>query len=185
MMRLDLSALFTSLRILIATARRWVPSRDARPENVVTQASKEHEPDQLLRTVAGKVSKVPRDAIPSAECCAAHLQLLELFVELRDRVEEWGTSSCMSPDDAWQGFVKLAVARFTYWFRTAPRSVIEMETSVPPLDVLMAWHSFMLNPHTCHTFCKAARSDDAGLKGISWSQLVRPLSRPGLLNFTS
>ena len=118
---------------------------------------------------------ISADGTPTADVCAIHLQLLELFVELREGVQQWARSSGKDADKVWETFVKLAVARFTCWFRNASRSTIEMETSVPPLDVLMAWHSYMLNPHAYHMFCKAARSDGAGNEGISWSQLVRPL----------
>ncbi|KAK4097052.1 hypothetical protein N658DRAFT_400638, partial [Parathielavia hyrcaniae] len=114
--------------------------------------------------------------IPSVEHCVTHLQVLDLFVDLRGRVEGWGASSGAVADVVWQDFVKFAVARFTHWFRTARRPVVEMEASVPPLDVLMVWHSFMLNPHSYHAFCKSARGDGAGLLGISWLQLVMSLS---------
>lgn len=113
--------------------------------------------------------------IPSVEHCAIHLRLLELIVDLRDRLKEWGAAGKDGDveDDVWQIFVKLAVLRFARWFQTAAPSVIAMESSVPPLDMLMAWHSFMLNPHAYHSFCEAARPhDQAGLRGISWSQLV-------------
>jgi hypothetical protein len=77
--------------------------------------------------------------------------------------------------------VQLSVVRFTRWFRAAPRSAIAMQSSAPPLDVLMAWHSFMLNPRDYVEFCKVARSDQAGFRGIDWEQVVSSvpvLARP-------
>jgi len=38
-----------------------------------------------------------------------------------------------------------------------------METTVPLLDIMMAWDSLMLSPHTYHAFSGIMRSDDAGL----------------------
>ncbi|KAK0639398.1 hypothetical protein B0T16DRAFT_497502 [Cercophora newfieldiana] len=111
--------------------------------------------------------------VPSLQECAGHLKLLELFVELREGVEQWARNNSMEPDATWRVFVQLAVVRFIHWFRTALRSAIDMESCAPPLDVLMAWHSFMLNPRDYSEFCKAARGDRAGLHGISWEQVVR------------
>ncbi|KAK0616431.1 hypothetical protein B0T14DRAFT_482668 [Immersiella caudata] len=129
--------------------------------------------------VVEKSADISLDGVPTAEFCAIHLQLLELFADLRGRVEEWGRNSGMGAEEVWETFVKLAVARFTCWFQHASRSTIEMETSVPPLDVLMAWHSFMLNPHAYQVFSKAARSDGAGNEGILWPELQRSISPDG------
>jgi hypothetical protein len=71
---------------------------------------------------------------PSEACCVVHLQLLSSFVTLRGRVEKWGQSRAIDPDAAWQAFVKLAVVRFTHWFRSAKFS--DIETSLPPLGEL-------------------------------------------------
>ena len=83
-------------------------------------------------------------------------------------MEKWGRDSGIEPDAAWQEFVQLAVVRFTHCFEAATQSVIDMELSTPPLDVLMAWHSFMLSPHVYVKFCNAARRDGAGSRGIYW-----------------
>ncbi|KAK3370535.1 hypothetical protein B0H63DRAFT_487198 [Podospora didyma] len=133
-------------------------------------------PNLVPEDVAEQGSSALGDSIPSAECCMIHLQLLELFVDLHYKVEEWARNRGMDPDAVWHSFIQLAIARFTHWFRTAARSVIEMETSVPPLDVLMVWHSFMLRPHIYAMFCQATRSDKAGIKGVSWSTLSRSIS---------
>ncbi|KAK4225651.1 hypothetical protein QBC38DRAFT_482407 [Podospora fimiseda] len=44
-----------------------------------------------------------------------------------------------------------------------------MRTSLPPIDIMMVWHSFMLNPCHYSDFCKATRPDGAGVHGIPWS----------------
>ncbi|KAJ2912587.1 hypothetical protein MD484_g7832, partial [Candolleomyces efflorescens] len=55
------------------------------------------------------------------------------------------------PDDLekrWVWFVGLAVERFDVWARSLkPKDVLRpLEDTLPPLDVLMVWHSYMLNP---------------------------------------
>ena len=108
-------------------------------------------------------TNVPIDSVPSVKCCAVHLQLLELFVDLRQSVEEWVKSSVMDVDGVWEVFVELSVVRFTLWLQRATRCMIEMEITVPLLDIMMAWHSLMLSPHTYHAFSGVMRGDDAGL----------------------
>ncbi|KAK0666624.1 hypothetical protein QBC41DRAFT_305082 [Cercophora samala] len=43
-----------------------------------------------------------------------------------------------------------------------------MQTSLPPLDVLMVWHSFMLNPHQYASFSKTISPHGVGDRGMPW-----------------
>ncbi|KAH7093904.1 hypothetical protein BKA62DRAFT_775752 [Auriculariales sp. MPI-PUGE-AT-0066] len=80
----------------------------------------------------------------------AHLRILGAFNHLKTRValaqENFGQSretvAQLNATEAWIVFLCRAVHRFDKWLRSSPA-----EGSTPPLDVLMVWHSYMLNPH--------------------------------------
>ncbi|EPT03017.1 hypothetical protein FOMPIDRAFT_1117270, partial [Fomitopsis schrenkii] len=98
------------------------------------------------RTVAG--------SLVSVESIKAHLGLLAAFKRLRQRVE-----SCPDEDlpdiaqfldgpQRWAWFVGLAVERFQRWLKYVKRTELAtwVVDDIPPLDILMIWHSYMLNP---------------------------------------
>ncbi|KAK1833735.1 hypothetical protein QBC39DRAFT_328710 [Podospora conica] len=128
--------------------------------------------------------------LPSISECAIHLELLEAFLVLRERIirsTDIDMSMEIAPkretktgvrndtltlkDDTlgkrrqekWPKFVQFAVARFLEWRahlnRKYPLPPVKTDTTkpfdgpLPPLDVLMVWHAFLLNPllfnHTC------------------------------------
>ncbi|CAL1714266.1 unnamed protein product [Somion occarium] len=88
----------------------------------------------------------------------AHLTLLGAFKSLRTTVQTQSAEELILPpvvermdvNKRWTWFVGLAVERFQRWVETA-RNVKEIpewiEKELPPLDVLMVWHSYMLNPN--------------------------------------
>lgn len=72
----------------------------------------------------------------------AHLRVLGAFRKLRTTVES--ANSDLDAASAWTVFLCRAVYRFEKW-------VLSMDVDIddrglPPLDVLMVWHSYMLNP---------------------------------------
>ncbi|CAA7259468.1 unnamed protein product [Cyclocybe aegerita] len=80
-----------------------------------------------------------------------HLALLHLLAVLRLRIESLEVSVLHMPSDSerrWAWFVGLAVERFDIWCRSLhiDDSRLQPEIVLPPLDVLMVWHSYMLNP---------------------------------------
>ncbi|KZT63753.1 hypothetical protein DAEQUDRAFT_699761 [Daedalea quercina L-15889] len=95
----------------------------------------------------------------SIQYVKAHLSLLGAFSALRERVETCPQEDL--PDLArnldstpysprvWVWFVCLAVERFHRWakgVRFHQEIEVWIEAEVPPLDVLMVWHAYMLNP---------------------------------------
>ncbi|CAE6480069.1 unnamed protein product [Rhizoctonia solani] len=84
----------------------------------------------------------------------AHLVLLGAFARLEARVKSQKDVDFRgSTDELWAIYVARAVDRFAAWVSKGlpndldtshPRMLNEDE--VPPLDVLMAWHAYMLNP---------------------------------------
>ncbi|KAF8079297.1 hypothetical protein FPV67DRAFT_109524 [Lyophyllum atratum] len=85
-----------------------------------------------------------------------HLALLRAFASLRSTVEalkHGNTMACLDqmPADKelrWTWFVGRAVERFERWCQTLVSDDAEkrIEDMLPPIDALMVWHAYMLNP---------------------------------------
>ncbi|KAF7181990.1 hypothetical protein CNMCM7691_001378 [Aspergillus felis] len=62
----------------------------------------------------------------------------------------------------WPFYLKLGVARFFLWLKKMDEVLALNENEVlelpacPPLDVLIAWHSFLLNPGLFRKYCEAS-----------------------------
>ncbi|KAI0091543.1 hypothetical protein BDY19DRAFT_1030884 [Irpex rosettiformis] len=85
----------------------------------------------------------------------AHLSLLRAIQDLRTTVEE-GTDErfpeyvkSLQAPQRWIWIVGLAIERFMKWIHTVEQTDLSawVEDQLPPLDVLMVWHTYMLNPH--------------------------------------
>ncbi|KAH0588161.1 hypothetical protein H2248_006880 [Termitomyces sp. 'cryptogamus'] len=81
-----------------------------------------------------------------------HLALLNAFVSLKNQVQDlrWSGSGTVvdNHDLRWVWFVSLAVERFSIWCETLkPADLSKPATEFfPPIDVLLVWHTYMLNP---------------------------------------
>ncbi|QRV82577.1 dammaradiene synthase [Ceratobasidium sp. AG-Ba] len=90
----------------------------------------------------------------------AHLAFLGSFARLKALIKSQEiTDTCRSADELWAIYVARAVDRFAKWaergledfqseVQDGTLSRHMMEEEVPPIDVLMAWHTYMLNPRT-------------------------------------
>ncbi|KAF7296991.1 hypothetical protein MIND_00931400 [Mycena indigotica] len=102
--------------------------------------------------VGGK--QTPPFVIPSQ--VQDHLTVLRLFSELRQRVENTSAEDLgleyFPPADEkerrWSVFVGYAVERFERWCKALRPEHCEQGIALimPPLDVFMVWHTYLLNP---------------------------------------
>lgn len=119
--------------------------------------------------------------LPSISECATHLELIQVFYVLRQHVlrsPEIDASMGIVPvretktgrngdtktfKDAglwerrqvkWPKFVEFAVVRFLEWRKTLATQNRHSKFYLPPLDVLMVWHSFLLNPRLLQEHCR-------------------------------
>lgn len=128
-----------------------------------------------------KAAVTTEKRLPTVADCASHLELLECFYVLRQKVlrtEELDTAFGIEPNYEtktgkdgktkklkdktlwdrrqvkWPKYIEIAVVRFILW-----RNACSQEWSpfrVPPLDVLMVWHAFLLNPRLFREHCGSA-----------------------------
>ncbi|CAL1714258.1 unnamed protein product [Somion occarium] len=95
----------------------------------------------------------------------AHLALLHAFKLLRADIQSKSAEELELPavvdrlgeNERWAWFVGLALERFQRWVETVKYSseISEwIEQELPPLDVLMVWHAYLLNPIWYHEDCK-------------------------------
>nr|GAT45567.1 predicted protein [Mycena chlorophos] len=85
-----------------------------------------------------------------------HLALLHAFADLRARVEDTSAEDLgieyfppeSEKERRWSVFVGFAVERFERWCLalTAKETESGIAAILPPLDVLMVWHTYLLNP---------------------------------------
>ncbi|CCA72245.1 hypothetical protein PIIN_06179 [Serendipita indica DSM 11827] len=81
----------------------------------------------------------------------AHLRLLGAFSKLKYDVQQQEEGvAATSKDTAWVVFVNRAVERFFKWASASWDHHVPGfdERLVPPLDVVMVWHTYLLNPRT-------------------------------------
>ncbi|OJA13367.1 hypothetical protein AZE42_11463 [Rhizopogon vesiculosus] len=85
-----------------------------------------------------------------------HLQLLAAFDYLKQRVvasESLIAGLEADSEKRWVCFVNLAVERFEKWCLSI-KSSDTVEQCLPPIDVAMVWHSYLLNPRQeCFSSC--------------------------------
>ena len=77
----------------------------------------------------------------------AHLRLLGAINKLREEVQSQENGvAATNKDLAWVVFVNRAVHRFYAWASSScsPGSSGLDETVIPPLDIIMVWHSYLL-----------------------------------------
>lgn len=100
----------------------------------------------------------------------AHLRLLGAFHKLKEDVQaqEDGIAA-RNKDQAWVVFVNRAAHRFYTWASsTWPTSVPGLnETMMPPLDIIMVWHSYLLNPRAYY--------EDSVRMGTTYSANLRAI----------
>ncbi|KAE8376788.1 hypothetical protein BDV26DRAFT_282393 [Aspergillus bertholletiae] len=83
--------------------------------------------------------------------------------------------------EKWEYFLELAVGRFTRWIRRANTmtfSGTDSETGgpfgqgpLPPIDVLMVWHAFLLNPDDFDFYCVKHRLERIRKAQLPWKQI--------------
>ncbi|KAG8988760.1 hypothetical protein FRB93_004002 [Tulasnella sp. JGI-2019a] len=165
-----------------------LPSYDARGSSrIYTFSSTSGINDKLQTTYRIGTKHTPPLVLPSY--LEAHLILLGAFHRLREGVRTqkgWVDVETprLSPDELWAIFLERAVYRFEMWATKMMDALNteEMDTGtaqadgrldpdrVPPLDVILVWHTYMLNPLDYHEDCLRLHP---GLLGIGSFPLLQ------------
>ncbi|EIW76458.1 hypothetical protein CONPUDRAFT_64644 [Coniophora puteana RWD-64-598 SS2] len=103
--------------------------------------------DFVLPAINGKTPS----PLVRQEHLKGHLSLLRAFNALRASIEEGSVVNIpglvleMRPDAWWGWFVNLAVERFERWCLSLEDNDDVLD-NLPPIDVVMVWHTYLLNP---------------------------------------
>ncbi|RDB24427.1 hypothetical protein Hypma_008478 [Hypsizygus marmoreus] len=102
------------------------------------------------------VGRWPTSPLIDVAQLKGHLTLLREFASLKstvDALEHNAGKACLDQmpeekDRRWAWFIGRAVERFERWCKTLQirDSEKRIENWLPPLDVIMVWHAYMLNP---------------------------------------
>ena len=176
----------SSRRILHSKSRAALASITSTSSTYRKAETPEEEPQiphsHLFESLGSDFKKSPHDLeIPTPAECATHLELLEVFYVLRQRIIKSesldkvfdteaqhqevtlrdGTTKKLRDKDFWERrevkwakYLQHATARFIVWRRKVTHTPIDIDSSyasLPPVDVLMVWHAFLLNPRLFKT----------------------------------
>ncbi|TFK33261.1 hypothetical protein BDQ12DRAFT_738863 [Crucibulum laeve] len=108
-----------------------------------------------MKSTVGAIPSAHGSPLVGISQLKMHLALLNSFSAMKATIGDLGGADKISipdmPEDQerrWAWFVGLAVERFDIWCRALRPEYLEtsLELMVPPDDVLMVWHAYMLNP---------------------------------------
>ncbi|GLB34355.1 putative glycine-rich domain-containing protein-like [Lyophyllum shimeji] len=138
-------------------ARTRTASSSNRPNTLPRPRPRDDRPDapDASAPITYPVGKARTQPLVFVSEVRGHLALLRAFAALRAQIDAYDPSTEFAPpfmpddqDRRWAWFVGLAVERFAVWCETLTDQDAERaaEDFLPPLDVLMVWHTYMLNP---------------------------------------
>ncbi|KAL1854044.1 hypothetical protein Daus18300_011542 [Diaporthe australafricana] len=98
-----------------------------------------------------------------------HLKLLDAIVSLKNGIIDQAEEHGMEGAQAWDHFCHEGAAKFLDWSEDI--EISKKTITVPPLDILMIWHSFMLNTNDYARFDKQSMRGRLAGRGIDWNDL--------------
>ncbi|KAK4171644.1 hypothetical protein QBC36DRAFT_339591 [Triangularia setosa] len=158
-------------------ATPYPPARKTTDEPVI--------PEPAVFEQDDTTNSAPAARLPTVAECAIHLELLETLFVLRERIlrsEEIDKTMGINRrretktghngdtktfkdttfesrrQDKWTRFIEFAVVRFLDWrTRLASQSQNGDKFTLPPLDIIMVWHTFLLNPLLFNKHCRTEK----------------------------
>jgi hypothetical protein len=65
---------------------------------------------------------------------------------------------------AWTCYINAGIRRLMQWFEASLSGLVNLDTHIPPLDVLLVWHTFLQDPVEWKSFV-----DSTGLGFSRWN----------------
>lgn len=108
--------------------------------------------------------------LPDRSELSTHLKLIDAIMCLKKGIDDRAQSKQMEAGKAWDQFCQAAAVKFLEWSENV--DVSQKTIPIPPLDILMIWHSYMLNTKDYVQFQDKARRGEMAGEGIDWQDLV-------------
>lgn len=109
--------------------------------------------------------------LPAIPELLTHLKLIDAIICLKNAIEIQGEEHGKEPGKAWNQFCQAAAVKFIEWSENVDAS--QKTIPIPPLDILMVWHSYMLNTKDYVQFQDKVRRGEMAGKSFDWQELVR------------
>lgn len=109
--------------------------------------------------------------LPDIPELLTHLKLIDAIICLKKAIEMQGEEYRKDAGKAWEDFCQAAAVKFIEWSENVDAS--QKTIPVPPLDILMIWHSYMLNTKDYVQFQDKARRGEMAGKSFDWHELLR------------
>jgi hypothetical protein len=133
--------------------RRTLAMTDSASPSYEAQLGPEAPPPYTFPTSFKIGWQTPSPLVTPAQL-KGHLAILRAFHGLRcviedakdDRIPTW--VKAMESERRWAWYVGLAVERFERWCKSSPHWAKDSSINdhLPPCDVVMVWHAYLLNP---------------------------------------
>ncbi|KAG6357397.1 hypothetical protein INS49_013274 [Diaporthe citri] len=111
--------------------------------------------------------------LPDIPELLTHLKLIDAIICLKTAIDIQGEAYGKEAGKAWDEFCQAAAVKFVEWSENVDAS--QKTIPIPPLDILMIWHSYMLNTKDYVQFQDKARRGEMAGKSFDWHELERKL----------
>jgi hypothetical protein len=91
-----------------------------------------------------------------------HCHLLEHFVSIRSQIDAWAEENTVDEGAAWTCYINAGIRRLTQWFEASLSGHVDLNTHIPPLDVLLVWHAFLQDPVEWKRFADTTKVEFSG-----------------------
>ena len=107
----------------------------------------------------------------------AHIILMKSFNNLLESIQGGPIpfdpeSRIPRPSQRILNYIRNSVHRFHAWINHMTTSPLPDEEPIPPLDVLMIWHAYMLSPSAYHQDSELVYPVMKNLGGMPWDKIV-------------
>ena len=133
---------------------------------------------QLANNMASFIDPVRNPTIPIDDV-KAHILLMMSINNLLESIEGGPIpfepeSRIPRPSQRMLDYIRKSVHRFHAWIKYMATSQFpdEEPQAIPPLDVLMIWHAYMLSPSAYHQDSELGYPVIKNLGGMPWDKIV-------------